>query len=150
MHRTSMWRMQISVRSWFLVGNINNEIRYYIALYCIQKRKFLFLSRRIWAQCFQSLKSPVLNSNFKIQNIQFKIKNAKFARTQARTDFEFRFIISNVFSQLLLLTLVKKRVSERVLRKAIHIIWSETLGRCLASAKSLAKNLAKSLTESLG
>ena len=40
-----------------------------------------------------------------------------------------------------------KRVSERVLRKAMHIIRSETLGRLLASAKSLAKSLAESLTE---
>ena len=31
----------------------------------------------------------------------------------------------------------------------MHIIWSETLGRRLASAKSLAKRLAESLTESL-
>ena len=36
------------------------------------------------------------------------------------------------------ITRVKKRVSERVLRKAMHIIRSESLGRRLASAKSLA------------
>ena len=39
----------------------------------------------------------------------------------------------------------KKRVSRRVLRRAMHIIRSETLGRRLASAKSLAKSLAKVL-----
>ena len=47
-------------------------------------------------------------------------------------------------------TRVKKRVSERVLRRAMHIIRSETLRRRLASGKSLAKCLAKSLGESLG
>ena len=31
----------------------------------------------------------------------------------------------------------------------MHIIWSETLGRRLASAKSLAKSLAESLTKNL-
>ena len=41
---------------------------------------------------------------------------------------------------------VKKRVPERVLQRAMHIIRSETLGRRLKSAKSLAE----SLTESLG
>ena len=43
----------------------------------------------------------------------------------------------------------QKRVSERVLRRAMNIIRSETLGRRLASAKSLAKSLAESLTKSL-
>ena len=38
---------------------------------------------------------------------------------------------------------VKKRVSERVLQRAMHIIRSETLGRRLASAKSLAKTFAE-------
>ena len=44
---------------------------------------------------------------------------------------------------------VKKRISERVLRKAMYIIRSETLRRRLASAKSFAKSLAESLTKSL-
>ena len=44
---------------------------------------------------------------------------------------------------------VKKRVSERVLRRAMHIIRSETLGRRLVSAKSLATSLAESLTKRL-
>ena len=45
---------------------------------------------------------------------------------------------------------VEKRVSERVLRRAMHIIWSETLGRRLASAKSLVKSLGWTLCETLG
>ena len=56
--------------------------------------------------------------------------------------------LNNFF--LFLPTCRKKRVSERVLRRAMHIIRSETLGRCLASAKSLAKRLAEGLTKSLG
>ena len=44
----------------------------------------------------------------------------------------------------------KIRVLERVLRRAMHIIRSETLGSRLANAKSLTKTSAKSLTESLG
>ena len=44
---------------------------------------------------------------------------------------------------------VKKQVSERILRRVMHIIRSETLGKRLASAKSLTKDLAASLTKSL-
>ena len=35
---------------------------------------------------------------------KFKIQNAKFAQTQARTNFEFWFVISDVFPQLFLLS----------------------------------------------
>ena len=44
---------------------------------------------------------------------------------------------------------VKKWVSERVLRRTMHILQSETLERRLASANSLAKSLTESLTKSL-
>ena len=54
--------------------------------------------------------------------------------------FEIEYMISSC---------VKKWVSERVLPRAMHIIRSETLGRRLASAKSLAKNLAERFTKIL-
>ena len=54
-----------------------------------------------------------------------------------------------VITTAILVARVKKRVSERVLRRAMYIIRSETPGRHLASAKSLAKSLAESLTKIL-
>ena len=44
---------------------------------------------------------------------------------------------------------VKKRLAERVFQRVLHIIRSETMRGCLASAKSLAKSLAEGLTKSL-
>ena len=45
---------------------------------------------------------------------------------------------------------MKKRASEKVLQRVVHIIRSESLGRRLASAKSLAKSLAETLGETFG
>ena len=56
----------------------------------------------------------------------------------------------NSFCKVLFNTRVKKRVSERVLRRAMHIIRFQTLRRCLASAKSLTQNLAETLGETFG
>ena len=49
-------------------------------------------------------KFKMKNLEFEIQNVRLKIGNAKFARPQARTNFEFRFDISDIFSQLFPLT----------------------------------------------
>ena len=62
------------------------------------KIKILNPRTKIWNLTLKKLK------NLKIQNVQFKIQIAKLSRTQVRTIFEFRFVISDVFPQFFVLS----------------------------------------------
>ena len=64
----------------------------------------------------------IQNSMFQIQSVQFKFQNVKFARTHARTYFEFRFVISAVFPQHFLLSTCARH--EKVQRWSSRIFFS--------------------------
>ena len=71
----------------------------------------------------------------KIRNVQFKIQNAKLAHTQARINFTFRFVISDVYLQLFLLSAYARDTKVQYSAFRIRSFFACKAQKCMRAGK---------------